>query len=374
MPIAVGILLSAGAARAETPVLASGDSFRLNGYASVEYERMTRALGKGDPNGSFDADLFDLVMNWQANDDIRVAADVTWEHGPASEDALGNVALEYGWVEYSVRDWLRFRGGKMFTPFGIYNEIHTAKPTFLTVKEPLATNKIDKFGAGFRFYPRWAMGLAALGNGTSAVGDWDYVVALSNGSQEDGTNPYEEDVNKQKAMAARFRLAMAGNVEVGASAYYDRVPELETVTDPISGAEQVNLTGHDATQIALGAQATWKLASPAIGLELEWVSGAVLPSPASGRRDVWAHGATAMLFWTIAEQYTPYLRVERLDPDSAVSNDQAMLYVAGVNVRLANRLIVKAEVDTVRAQDSNAYFAGGLGRYTEVKAAAVVGF
>ena len=142
-------------ARAEAPLVGNGDSFRVDGYSSFEFEKMFGDEGRGDPNGSFDADLFDLVLNWRGSDRLRVAADVTWEHGPATEDGRGNVAVEYAFAEYSFADWARVRAGKMFTPFGIYNEIHTAKPAYLSVKEPLSTNKPDKFGMPQRMYPRW---------------------------------------------------------------------------------------------------------------------------------------------------------------------------------------------------------------------------
>ena len=61
----------------------------------------------------------------------------------------------------------------MFTGFGIYNEIHTAKPAFLTVKEPQATNKNNKFGSVLRFYPRWGAGLAVVGDvGSDVAGEY----------------------------------------------------------------------------------------------------------------------------------------------------------------------------------------------------------
>ena len=139
------------------------------------------------------------MFNFTPVDRFRVAADLTWEHGPATEEFRGNVAVEYAFAEYSVRDWLRLRAGKMFTPFSIYNEIHTAKPLFLSVKEPVSTNKIEKMGSTIRFYPRWGAGLTVLGNGQLAGKDWDYVVQVSNGEQrsaaamdEEYPNPFDD--------------------------------------------------------------------------------------------------------------------------------------------------------------------------------------
>ena len=117
--------------------------------------------GGGDPNGSFDADGFDLGLNFHVSDKVRAATDLTWEHGAATEDNRGNVAVEYAFVEYTVSDLVKVRFGKMFTPFGVYNQIHTAKPTFLSRQGAGATNKPERIVVNAaRFFPRWGSGIA----------------------------------------------------------------------------------------------------------------------------------------------------------------------------------------------------------------------
>jgi hypothetical protein len=350
-------------ARAETPLVGSGEAFRVDGYTSFEFEKMLSDEGRGDPNGSFDADLFDIVVNWRGSDRLRVAADVTWEHGSATEDGRGNVAVEYAFAEYAFADWARARVGKMFTPFGIYNEIHTAKPAYLTVKEPFATNKNDKFGSALRFFPRWGTGAALLGNGTARGVAWDYVVALTNGDQE-ATNPFEEDDNTQKAIQGRARFTFLDQLEVGLSAYRDSLTELDGAGDP---------TGGRTVQLSYGAHAVWR-SGFGPGVELEFVRGGLSPSSSAVGPDTWGQGATAMAWWTFSDRYTPYARLEWLDPDTDVADDRALLLIAGVNVRVPGGLVVKAELDKVQAQDANTRFTGGLGDYVEVKAAVVVGF
>jgi hypothetical protein len=336
----------------------------MDGYTSFEFEKQLSSEGRGDPNGSFDADLFDIVINWRGSDRLRVAADVTWEHGSATEDGRGNVAVEYAFAEYAFADWARLRAGKMFTPFGIYNEIHTAKPAYLSVKEPLATNKNDKFGSAMRFYPRWGAGVALLGNGTASSDlAWDYVVALTNGDQE-RTNPFEEDDNTQKAVQGRVRVVLLEQLEVGVSGYRDELSELDGAGDP---------TGARTVQLTYGAHAIWR-STFGPGVELEYVRGGASPSAVAVGPDVRGQGATAMAWWTLADRYTPYARVEWLDPNTDVSNDRALLFLAGLNVRVQGGLVLKAELDKVKAQDANTYFSGGRGDYFEVKAAIVVGF
>src|SRR5436190_14010768 len=104
------------------------DRIVINGYTNFEFSKQLSKDGKGDKNGSFDADQFDLVFNITVSERVRAALDLSWEHGTATEDGRGNQAMEYGFVEYTLSDKLKLRFGKMFTPFGVFNEIHTAKP------------------------------------------------------------------------------------------------------------------------------------------------------------------------------------------------------------------------------------------------------
>ena len=383
--LVAALATGAGMARAESPVTTGGESFRLNGYTSFEFERRLGDDGGGDEFGSFDADLFDLVLNWRANEHLRVAADLTWEHGAASEDSRGNVALEYGWVEYSVNDLLRVRAGKMFTPFGIYNEIHTAKPATLTVKEPFSTNRTDKWGTAARLYPRWQVGVELLGNGSSPIGDWDYAVAVSNGEQlqydgefdlSEEANPFEEDVNTQKAITARVRLATVGNVQVGLSGYFDAI----RVFDPDAG----EFFAGTLQQTAYGLSLQWTPTELPIGIEAEVVSGnftpthafkssaAALSIPLDSATSI---GATAMVYWRATDSLTPYVRYEYLDLDDDRDDDATSLLLAGVNLRVAGGLVLKVEGDYTMAQKDTAYGEGDDAiSFFELKAAAVVGF
>lgn len=93
-------------------LLAQGSRLTINGYSSFEFEKPLEEEDGGDPNNSFDADLFDLVFNFQVTDRVRVAADLTWEHGAATEDDFGNAAVEYAFVEYAFTDLAKVRVGE----------------------------------------------------------------------------------------------------------------------------------------------------------------------------------------------------------------------------------------------------------------------
>jgi len=334
------------------------DRLSINGYSSFEFEIQLQNEGAGDPNGSFDADLFDLVLNFDVTERLRVAADLTWEHGTATEDDRGNVAVEYAFGEYTLYDWLRFRAGKSFIHFGIYNEIHTAKPAFLSVKEPLSTNKNNKFGSQYRFYPRWGTGMAVLGDWSVDDCRYDYIVQITNGDQEK-TNPYEEDDNQAKAISARLRATPSEYLRVGVSAYTDRLEEWSTNEVPISVGQQ--------ELASLGAQLEYQLAN--LGFEIEYVVGTIARNTGE---DVARWAATAMLSYRLGDAFTPYVRYEFLEPDSDVSLDEAMMVVYGCNMALDHGLFLKVELNSIQSKANNSQFEGM--DYDELKCAVAISF
>jgi hypothetical protein len=298
------------------------------------------------------------------------------------------VALEYGFAEYTVADWLKIRAGKLFTPFGIYNEIHTAKPATLTVKEPFSTNRTDKWGTATRLYPRWLVGVGLYGNGSCPAGDWDYALAVSNGEQfkyekefDINGNPYEEDDNVAKAITARVRLATVANIEVGVSGYLDTAQVFDPTAD---GGDGANFAGN-MLQTAFGASLKWSLPAPAVGVELEFVTGDFKPTqrlknavaaiyPADPLDTASTRGWSAMAYWRATESLTPYVRYERLALDIDRVDDTTALILGGVNYQVGGGLVLKLEGDYTMAQRNTPIGDGAYLAYFEVKAAAVVGF
>jgi hypothetical protein len=326
----------------------------LNGYTSFEYERQIERAGDGagDANGSFDADLVDLVLGLRPADDVRIALDVTWEHGAATEDGYGNAALEYGFVEHTFSDALRLRAGKMFTPFGIFNEIHTAKPAFLSVKEAAATNKPERIVAdASRFFPRWAVGIALRGDARVAGAAIDYDLMIANGETAAG-NPFEEDDNVAKAIAARVRGELSPTVLVGVSFYRDRPgsPEVES------------------------------LASVGAEFELQWDRVRVIGEAVVGSTDRGGSGSVTQVGWFVQPSYhcgsgvTAFVRVGRVDPNLDMAADAGSELVTGLNVAASDHLFVKVENDHVVGGSASSLGAYPGHDYNEIKAAVVVGF
>ncbi len=331
------------------------DSVTLNGYTSFEFEKQLDAEGEGlgDPNFSFDADLLDLVFNIQVDDRIRVATDITWEHGAATEDDRGNVALEYGFVEYAVNDLVKLRVGKMFSPFGIFNEIHTAKPAFLSVKEAAGTNKTERIVKdAFRFFPRWGTGIGLHGDGQIGDSYIDYDILIANGEQDE-TNPFEEDNNKAKSVTARVGYDPSPKLHLGNSFYFDK----------------------------LSGPAYDYIVSDGIEIEFDRKALRVTAEIVLGFRKPDADDVVRQLGWFVQPSYeistgvTPYLRLDYVDSDLSSGSDHGIGVVLGLNLETSGGLIVKVEENYLRGADNSA----GLGAlpghdYHEIKVAVVLGF
>lgn len=328
------------------------DRVVINGYTNFEFSKQLSKEGNGDKNGSFDADQFDLVFNITVSERVRVAADLSWEHGTATEDGRGNQALEYGFVEYAISDKLKLRFGKMFTPFGVFNEIHTAKPAFLTVKEAASLNKNDRIvDGGFLFYPRWGAGIAAHGDGVIGGKDVSYDVLVANGEQED-TNPFEEDENSSKSVTARVRVDATENLRVGYSFYRDK----------------------------LSSPAYTTLQSHGFEAELNFTRVRVLGELAFGSLGHKAGGSQRQLGWYIQPSYhlkngwTPYLRFEKVSPNRDLKDVGGRDFIIGVNIELSKNFQLKVENNDFRG-GSKSSLAQYKGRgYHELKAALVLGF
>jgi hypothetical protein len=352
----LGIVLAGAAALAFVDPAWAIDLSRIsiNGYTSLEIERQLEGDGEGagDPNLSFDADLFDLVVNFQVSDRIRAAADFTWEHGPASEDARGNVAVEYGFIEYAFSDFFKVRFGKMFIPFGVYNEIHTAKPAFLSVKEPSSTNKAERIvEAAIRFYPRWGAGIALQGNAVVGGGYLDYNLMISNGEQEE-TNPFEEDNNTSKAITARIRLEPATFLRLGSSMYYDKL-DSESIESLRSHGFEIELF---LGRLQILSEAMVGFSTPREGNDIRQLGWYVQPS------------------YRFPSGFTPYLRIEHIDPDLDAEEDQGLDLVAGLNVTIDEWFMIKLENHYFKGGDQSSLTEFPGSDYNELKAAVVLGF
>ncbi|HYX36771.1 MAG TPA: hypothetical protein VE954_26990 [Oligoflexus sp.] len=330
----------------------------IHGYSSFEVERQISEKGSGDTNNSFDMDLFDVVLNFQLSDRVRVAADLTWEHGTATEDGTGNAAVEYAFTEITYTDAVKLRFGKFLLPFGYFNEIHTAKPSTLSVKEAASTNKTERLAKnGERFFPRWGAGMGLKGSMASAGLDYDILV--TNGEQdEEGNsgNPYEKDNNLSKALTARVHYRPSTGLLVSPSYYKDQmsadVKDMEhSVT---SYGLYLNYSFFDANVIAEF-------------VEGKFVKVEIDEDAAEKDKNNWTQQGWFIQLAYAIDATTPYLRYELINPDVDIKKDVGTDTIIGVNHEIDDGLFGKLEYHMYGGEFDDSH-------WTEVKLALVAGW
>ena len=88
--------------------------------------------------------------------------------------------------------------------------------------------------------------------------------------------------------------------------------------------------------VSYGGQAEWNIEK--FGLEFEYVTGLINPSYSE---EISRSGLTVLGYFTLLKNVTPYLRYEYLDPDKDIEDDQASIFVYGINTRIDDGIGVK---------------------------------
>lgn len=309
----------------------------VHGYIDLEYRQTTDdkfdVSSSDDPNlknGAFDQHHFNLLFDTMVTPKLIVKGHIEMEHG-LNPGAGASVELDYVFGEYIVSDQLIFRGGKMLTPYGLYNEIHDATPAYISVYIPETMYRARERG-GFAFMPKWTTGLAANGELSEYFHQMglDYIVYVGNGESRITTNENAEDDNPNKAIGGRVQFTGHNDVyQLGVSGYYGD----KAVSSSVRALRHWTMIGHGILNVgALSVRG--ELAYSQLG-DFEETAWHAQASYRMGK-------------------YTPYVRYQTIDPDLDVANDNWSTYIAGINVRLLDSLFLKVEWNHNDRQGANA--------------------
>jgi hypothetical protein len=297
----------------------SMDEFKLNGFFDLEYEKADgpghTTTPVGDENGSFDQYHFNLLMEFPVSDTVIVKGHIEYEHGPQLP-SKGELKVEWSYVEVLVNNYLTLRGGLALTPFGIYNEIHDATPTYFSIRTPWEIFKSSSVG-GHAMFPKFTTGLFARGMYTTS-GDLSLSYVAYTGNGENATkNEAEKDENENKAVGGQVMISPLNGVTVGGSYY--------------QGEKQTGATTKDDH---LAWAASLDLMLLPVGIRAEYASSHL--------------GTVTQIGWYGEASYaikklTPYVRYGGLDPDHTVANDNWTELVTGLHYRLQQNVVLKAE-------------------------------
>lgn len=362
------LALAAGPAVARAEESSAGLELDLHAYVSLEANAQTTAEGRGDPNGSLDVDVAELLVTARRGA-LRGSIALDVEHGADTERGLGTVNLGFGFIEYSFADAVRLRAGKLLNPFGFYNEIHTVKSGYPSVKEASSTLKPYRLSRnGFRYAPKWEAGVAALGSFRVADASIDYVVSVANGENVIAgagnpdtydSNPYDQDNNVDKSVTGRMRYSPIDDLTVGASFY--RAGLTEVVADV---AQNGDLLSYGA--FVHFTRGNWLLLGELNHGRLE---------PTAGGGAVTELGWVTTAGYRFAERWMPFVQLERLTTRRTGASDWGMAGVVGVNLSLVEGLLIKLEYDHFMGSAGNALLGVLPHRaYGEIKGGLVAAF
>jgi hypothetical protein len=111
---------------AATKMSEDGDKLTIGGYAQIDFNQPMED-GKLK-NGTLDVHRLVLLFGYKFSPRIQFITEIELEH-------VSEVYVEQAFLEYKVKDWLKFRGGLILIPVGIINEYHEP-PTYNGVERP----------------------------------------------------------------------------------------------------------------------------------------------------------------------------------------------------------------------------------------------
>ena len=71
---------------------------------------------------------------------------------------------------------------------------------------------------------------------------------------------------------------------------------------------------------------------------------------------------------------TPYVRLERIDPNTDVADDHGYNFIVGLNVEISGGFMIKAENNYYKGASDSTLARYPNASYNEIKAAVVLGF
>lgn len=332
------ILFAAIAMAAASTSMAQESKLSITGYFDLEAE-----VGNGGATHeylTFDQHHFNMIMQFKIGRRLNVLGEMEWEHGIelTRSSGSGKIYIARSWLEYTAADALRLRLGKFLPPFGIFNELHDATPTFIATELPQSFYGKHALpgGSADRLFAKFGNGLWALGTLYRGAWDLQYDAYVSNGR---GAKPYESDDNANKGAGGRLVLTppMRG-LAVGGSYYRER-----------NGAAANTRMSASALQLSLSHRG-WHLISEAALFDLEKVRGSGTASnpfvPDGSYRNAAAFYVEGG--YRIRDVLMPFVRYDRFDPDRDAGSDREHNLTLGLNIRPTWRLAFKGEVHFLR--------------------------
>ena len=316
-----------------------------HGYFAANYEDDTNAAA----NPAFDAFALALIPKFTLSDKIEVYSQLVFEHAPfhdinSSRDtdvrSAGEIVLNDTYLTYAVTDWLKFRGGKFATPFGFWNTLQYAAPTYITIKQPGRDSLYQRGSTpdtDANLYGRYTQGVWLLGEYDKFT--YDFYV----GNGKSSVRPHLDD-NVDKAFGGRLGVNLnisESTLKLMYSRYQDRF-KVATIT--------VNTSHTPVISPAYTKQYT-----DALSAELNYHDLGIMSEFAAGTRG----GTNINAFYIMAkynlgEKWIPFVQYQLYEPNVKVSEDRINYYTLGTAYQILPwQTMLKLQVDYVKPESLN---------------------
>ena len=206
----------------------------IGGYGELVYSRPDEKNDAGADSGAeerFDLLRAILYFGYKWNDKWLFNSELEWEHAKVGEDAGGEAAVEFAYVDRLIRPEVNVRAGLVLLPVGLVNELH--EPTvFRGVRRPEVErrilpstwreNGVGLFGdvGGFSYRTFVVAGLDASGFSASGIRD----------GRQEGSESTAEDL----AWVGRLDWTATPGLVAGGSLYFG--DSGQGIVDPLTGS------------------------------------------------------------------------------------------------------------------------------------------
>ncbi|RMD91880.1 MAG: hypothetical protein D6813_06905 [Calditrichaeota bacterium] len=192
----------------------------IAGYGEVVFQNFSDEKDNGEPSGKINQVDFlrnIIYVGYRFNDWLLFNSEIEIEHAflEAEEEAPGEVAIEFGYVEASLNPYLSFRAGMLLVPVGILNELHEP-PTFHSVLRPEPERRIIP--------TTWrANGFGLVGSTPAGIGYKLYLIEslkaeeFSSNGIRSGRQGGGKAVAEDFAITGRLNYTGIAGLDVGAS-------------------------------------------------------------------------------------------------------------------------------------------------------------
>lgn len=311
-----------GLGAAASKVYRSEPGFSFGGYGEMLYEAYDGTRDDGAASGKTDQlDFLRAILyaGYKFNDRVIFNSEIEIEHATTS-DSVGEVSLEFGYLDFLVRDEFNARVGMVLLPVGFVNELH--EPTaFLGARRPQVEQQIIP--------STWREnGLGAFGS----FGDFTYRAYIVNGLNGAKFSSSGIRSGRQKGGRAKADdLAIVGRLDwtpvegllFGGSVYSgDSAQNLTTPAGDEFGANTTMTELHAEAKVrGLQLRALWVETSIDDVTELNQALGLTGAKSVGEEQDGWYAEAGFDLASVVdlgKHALIPYVRYEDYDTQKAV--------------------------------------------------------